>query len=298
MGPRNALAGYASHRLTTYLSSFSYPYISTAGARMKPKQIWNRVCRLAARTWAAFPVGANKQCCLCGRKVRRFLPYRDSWSGMPAVLKELSVVGSDIENFECPACGCHDRERHLLLYLRASGLLEMMSGSAILHLAPERHLQRIVAAANPRQYVLGDLYPAQVDVRRVDLQDIDFPEASFDFVIANHVLEHVNDDAKALREILRVLRPGGRAILQTPYASRLQTKLEDSRLHTEAQRLQAYGQEDHQRLYGADFADFVVSFGFVQQLSTHASLLAHMDPVRMGVNAHEPFLLFSKPELS
>jgi SAM-dependent methyltransferase len=213
---------------------------------------------------------------------------------MPAVLADAGVIGSDIENFECPACGCHDRERHLFLYLQASGLLKGVSGARVLHFAPEQHLQRLISRAAPSEYVLGDLYPMRAEVQRIDLMDIDAPDESFDLVIANHVLEHVNDDARSLREIFRVLRPNGRAILQTPYASLLPSKLEDLNIQSEKARLQAYGQEDHCRLYGADFPEFVASFGFVPMTASHASLLGEVNARRMGVNPQEPFLLFCK----
>jgi SAM-dependent methyltransferase len=251
---------------------------------------------LAIRASAVLPVRADRLCCICNRKVRRFLPYRSGWVAMPAVLADQAVVGSDIENFECPACGCHDRERHLYLYLQASGLLQELAGSSILHLAPETHLQALIKATMPREYVLGDLFPARRDIRRIDLMAIDGPPAHFDWVIANHVLEHVDDDVLALHEILRVLRPGGRAILQTPYASRLPTKFEDPTITSALARLQAYGQEDHCRLYGADFINYVASVGFVSMAAEHHALLPTTDARRMGVNAKEPFMLFSKPK--
>jgi len=263
---------------------------------MNNGHILARARHLAWRAWAASPIGARRWCCLCGQKVQRFLPYRGACSDMPAVLSEMHVIGSDVENFECPACGCHDRERHLLLYLRASGLITQMRSARILHFAPETQLQRQIAKAQPAEYVLGDLHPMRSDVRRLDLLAIDFPRDSFDFVIANHVLEHVSDDVQALREIRRVLRPGGFAILQTPYASHLQSKFEDADITSEPARLQAYGQEDHCRLYGADFPAFVASLGFVAKTATHATLLRDVDAARMGVNALEPFLLFGKPE--
>lgn len=262
---------------------------------MKLERALARVRHLAGRAWATTPIGAAFLCCICQRKVRRFLPYRGAWSGMPGVLTDAGVIGSDIENYECPACGCHDRERHLFLYLQACGMFANMAGWRILHLAPERHLHRLMARTAPREYVLGDLYPTRPEMRRVDLMDIDFADGHFDLVIANHVLEHVADDGRALREILRVLRPGGQAVLQTPFASRIATKFEDARITSEPDRLRAYGQEDHCRLYGADFADFVASFGFLSKTAQHAALLPAVDARRMGVNVLEPFLLFSKP---
>jgi SAM-dependent methyltransferase len=254
-----------------------------------------RLRHLFDRLAAGLPWQTRCHCTLCNRNVGRFLPYRDSWADMPAVLTEQDVIGSDIANFECPRCGCHDRERHLLLYLRASGLWSELATARVLHLAPERQLGRLMQGARPLLYVQGDLYPTRADIRRIDLMAIDFADASFDWVIANHVLEHVADDARALHEIHRVLRPGGRAILQTPYAARLARKREDAAIATDAARLAAYGQEDHCRLYGADFASHVASFGFIDTTAGHAQLLPDVDPKRAGVNPREPFLMFTKP---
>ena len=213
---------------------------------------------------------------------------------MPPVLAEQDVIGSDVENFECPACGCHDRERHLFMYLQASGLLQELSTARILHLAPERHLERLISMQDPLEYVRGDLHPARPGVLRVDLMGIDFPDARFDVLIANHVLEHVDDDSQSLREIWRVLRPGGHAILQTPFSARMPHKLEDASIATGAERLRAYGQEDHCRLYGADFIQFVASFGFEAKVASHETLLDGVNPRLTGVNDREPFLLFLK----
>ena len=252
--------------------------------------------RAARRLWARWPAGASRRCCLCGSAVRAFLPYRDGLASLPAVAVEADIVGSDVQNFECPACGCHDRERHLVLYLHAAGLLAAMKGARVLHFAPEPHLQRVIAAAAPAQYVRADLHPRQPGVNRLDLTAIAMPAASFDFVIANHVLEHVGDDALALSEILRVLCPGGHAVLQTPFAAARAGTFEDPRITGDAERLQAYGQEDHCRLFGADFDRRVVAAGFVSRVAQHAQLLPHVDARACGVNPREPLLLFAKPE--
>lgn len=263
---------------------------------MTPSELSRLVRRAAWRMQARWPVGARCRCCLCGARVRRFLPYRDGLASLPAIATEADIVGSDVENFECPACGCHDRERHLFLYLQAAGRIAAMRGARILHFAPEAHLQRVIVAAEPAEYVRADLHPRQPEVLRLDLTQIASPDRSFDLVIANHVLEHVDDDGRALREIFRVLRPGGHAVLQTPYAAGRPGKLEDPCIRGESERLAAYGQEDHCRLFGSDFVSHVASFGFAPRVVQHDTLLAHVDARQCGVNAREPLLLFAKPD--
>lgn len=262
---------------------------------MALKKIFRGIRHMGQRLNARWPVGAACLCCVCGRQVQRFLPYRDGLAGMPEVVVEADIIGSDVEHFECPACGCHDRERHLYLYLQATRLLAAMHDARVLHFAPEAHLQRLIASAVPAEYVRADLNPSRAGVRRLDLTAIDQPPDRFDFVIANHVLEHVADDTQALKEILRVLKPGGRAILQTPFAARRAMKFEDPRLIDPCARLHAYGQEDHRRLYGVDFVDYVCGAGFVSQVAAHTVLLPEVDSSRSGVNPREPLLLFAKP---
>lgn len=258
------------------------------GVKLLQRMLWRRL--------AAIPLGAGLRCAICTSRVHRFLPYRDGTRSIPPSLQALHIVGSDVENFECPVCHCHDRERHLLLYLRASTLLASMPGSRILHFAPEWHLQRYIRAAGPREYVLADLFPSNPAVVRMDLQEIPFPAGHFDFALANHVLEHVADDAQALREIFRVLKPGGRAILQTPYAEGLARSFEDPAIVTEEARMLAYGQEDHLRLYGRDFSTRVEASGLRSAIAAHDALLPDVDPIEAGVNREEPFLLFFKPD--
>jgi SAM-dependent methyltransferase len=262
---------------------------------MKLLRLLGAIKRAGWRILARMPLGAQYHCIICERKVQRFLPYRGGLADVPPLIRQLHVIGSDVENFECPACGCHDRERHLLLYLTAANLLLSMTGARILHFAPERHLRRFIRKAGPADYVLADLFPDAVDVRRMDVQAIPYPEDHFDFVLANHVLEHVQDDTQALREIFRVLRPGGHAILQTPYASGLTRMFEDPAICSQQASLHAYGQEDHRRLYGQDFVLRVETCGLCSKGGTHAALLRDLDAARMGVNSEEPFLLFQKP---
>lgn len=253
------------------------------------------IVQLARKHLARVALGGKHRCIMCERRVGRFLPYKGGWRGAPLLMSALEVVGSDLDHFGCPCCGAHDRERHLLLYMQATGLMDRMSGMEVLHFAPEAHLSRAIAQASPRSYRKGDLYPCTADVERIDLLAISAETESFDLVIANHVLEHVSDDLAAVREIRRVLRPGGYAILQTPFSAKLHRTWSDPGIDTDSARLQAYGQEDHVRLFGRDIFERFASVGLTGCGGSHESLLGTCDATKYGVNPLEPFFLFRRP---
>jgi len=101
----------------------------------------SRAIRLVSRGFAI--LGSAKLCYACNRRVGRFLPYRGGWKDVPPRIRALDVIGSDVENFSCPRCGAHDRERHLLMYFDRAGMWKRIAGAAVLHFAPERVLDEI-----------------------------------------------------------------------------------------------------------------------------------------------------------
>lgn len=213
---------------------------------------------------------------------------------MPPLLRALQMVGSDVDHFECPHCGASDRDRHLVLYLRSAGLTARVTGARVLHFAPEKHIAELILANRPSSYIQADKFPIRAGVVEMDLTHIAANDRSFDLVIANHVLEHVDDAQRALAEIYRVLANDGLAILQTPFASTLTRTFEDSGIQSGTARLHAYGQEDHVRLYGRDIDTVFTSKGLVSRVKTHQELLPQINAERYGVNPEEPFLLFQK----
>ena len=140
-----------------------------------------------------------------------------------------------------------------------------------------------------------DLYPWVPDMVKVDLLALPYAEDHFDLLIANHVLEHVEDDRRAVAEIARVLKPGGYAILQTPYSDVLERTWEDAGIRSGESRLEAFGQEDHVRLFGKDVFDRIAQQGLVAKVQSHKELLAGYSSYRFGLNEREPFFLFVKP---
>lgn len=202
------------------------------------------------------------------------------------------MVGSDLDCFACPQCGCNDRDRHLRLYLERTGLAGELAQSRILHFAPEPHLISWINSFGPALYVLADLSPPDDSVQRMDLEAIPFPDNHFNWVIANHVLEHVTNLARATEEIARVLRPDGKAILQTPWCKGLESTIEDPAVVSPDARLQLYGQEDHVRLFGRDVYRRIGASGLHAQPIEHAAVLADVDTTAYGINPEEDLMLF------
>jgi hypothetical protein len=234
-------------------------------ARRLVPRAWHPLFR-RARWW-----GLRHRCPVCGARVRRYLP-----EGYPIpVLSELDVVGGEHRAERCcPICHATTRSRLVWWYLASeSGILERPV--RLLHLAPEYCIARRLQAAPTVSYCAGDRdarrYAFVRGIVGLDATALPYPDARFDLVIANHVLEHIGDDWRALAEIRRVLRPGGLAILQVPVARRLAVTREDPAIVDPEEREAAYGQWDHVRLYGLDYPSRLEKAGFaVRELTEHA----------------------------
>lgn len=110
-------------------------------------------------------------------------------------------------------------------------------------------------------YETADLFQTKV-IHQVDIVRLPLSDASYDVVIANHVLEHIDDDRQAIREIYRVLRPGGTALLTTPINPSRTTTYENAAITKPIERQAHFNAADHRRFYGLDFADRLSEAGF------------------------------------
>jgi SAM-dependent methyltransferase len=151
----------------------------------------------------------------------------------------------------CWRCGSLERHRALALWLDRHPEL-LAAGARVLHVAPEPSLRPRLSAPG-LDYLAGDLHPGPGGVA-LDVTGLPFGDETFDAVVCNHVLEHVHDDAAAMGEIRRVLRPGGWASLMIPRAFRDVTD-EEPGIDDPAEQLRRFGQEDHVRVYGHDYVD-------------------------------------------
>jgi SAM-dependent methyltransferase len=234
------------------------------------------------------------QCCLCQHSVDHWLPHPHA-AQRSEFMKLMRTVGSDLSVYQCPACGCNDRDRHLRLYMEAVGVPAQLPGARVLHLAPEAHLERWIHGLQPSHYVRGDLHPTRPGHVKLNAEQLPFDDGSFDLIICNHVLEHVSQPERALAEFRRVLGPRSLLIAQTPFAPTLKKTFElDEPVTSDFAKL-FYGQEDHVRLFGADIVDYFRQAGFEGKPLTHDTVLPGIDPMVAGCNGLEPFFLFYTP---
>jgi SAM-dependent methyltransferase len=85
----------------------------------------------------------------------------------------------------------------------------------VLHFAPERIFEDWLASRPNLEYVSADLERERATVK-ADITAPPFPDESFEVILCSHVLEHVLDDRRAMRELYRVLRPLGWALVLVP----------------------------------------------------------------------------------
>jgi SAM-dependent methyltransferase len=234
----------------------------------------------------------DRICVLCHQPVVAWQPYVIRAEEISEFVLRVGSVGSNVERFGCPHCGSSDRERHLRLFFDRLGLFEKLTGASILHIAPEAGLSALLRQCNLSRYVKGDLFPADPSIQTINVEQIDFPDETFDMVICNHVLEHVERPSVALAEIRRVLKPGCRIVCQTPYAMRLSKTFEDPLLQTEQDRLFFYAQQDHVRMFARDIEDLIRAAGFSGRIVPNKDLLSDIDGEKYGINEREPFFDF------
>jgi SAM-dependent methyltransferase len=188
--------------------------------------------------------GNKVECPICEGKFRKFLPYGNK--------------GAD--NRLCPKC--LSLERHRLLWLYLKNKTNFFSAPLkVLHVAPEQSFIKRFKKLENLNYTTGDLISPLADVK-MDICKIPFNDNTFDVFICNHVLEHIDDEPKALSEIFRVLKSNGWAILQVPINPKLEETFEDSTITSQKDREKYFGQYDHVRFHGLDYPKRLEKAGF------------------------------------
>lgn len=207
-----------------------------------------------------------RRCPICGWRGRRF---RVS----PGTVRDRST---------CPRCASQQRHRHLWLWLTRETTLLSGRPLDVLHFAPEGGVaRRLRAASPPLRYRTADVAAGPGVDLVLDLQRLALHDDSVDVVLCSHVLEHVADDAAALSELRRVLRPCGWGVLQTPVRG-LET-IEEQPGDDPGLRLERFGQEDHVRVYGRDYLDRLRAAGFLAEPLLYRDEIPRIDADRFGL---------------
>ena len=188
---------------------------------------------------------------------------------------------------------CHSEERHrfVWLYLKKRTDLFISEKKQMLHIAPEYCLKKRFRKLFGNSYLTADLYDDNVMIR-MDITDIKFENKSFDIIFCSHVLEHVEDDRKALCEFYRVLKDDGWAIILVPIVG--EKTYEDPLMTSPKERLREFGQKDHVRLYGLDIIKRIQESGFNVQAINVEDIATTREAVKMGLTKAAGEIFFCK----
>jgi SAM-dependent methyltransferase len=225
------------------------------------------------------------------KNIRRVFRFFQKRLTKPAPGRHCPICERDSDHFgpyglspradaRCPVCGSLERHRMIWLFLKRKTDLFTKLPAKALHIAPERALEIKFRKVFGAGYLTADLLVGGVDLK-MDICNIEFPDDTFDFILCSHVLEHVPDDRKAMREFRRVLSRRGVAILLVPIIT--DKTFEDPTIEDPKERLRLFGQEDHVRSYGTDYMDRLIEAGFRVEKLSPADFLPKHDITRMGV---------------
>ena len=234
----------------------------------------------------------RRQCNMCGKSAALFYRHGEK----SPVFSQVRIVGGGVrKDSVCPNCHCIDRYRWV--YYVLEHFTDVMTAPCkVLHIAAEAGVAQNIRSRNPQcDYLTGDLQSRHADIK-VDVTDMSrFEDETFDYIIMNHVLEHVPDEAKAMSEIKRCLKKDGRAMLSFPMCLDQKT-FEDKSIVSEKERLIRYGQRDHCRLYGYDAGERLEGYGFKVTAYTAGKCLDAKDVERMGLIPEDTIYLCAKAD--
>ncbi len=205
-----------------------------------------------------------------GKSYRKFLPYG---------------YGKQRENALSPGTLSLERHRQMWLYLQNETDF-FTKNYKVLHIAPEQEFLRKFKKMKNLDYTSADLFSPIVDVK-ADILDLPFADESFDVVFCNHVLEHIEDDRKAMSELYRVMKKNAWGIFQVPMKNSLDKTYEDFTIKDPKERQKHFGQYDHVRWYGMDYFDRLKSVGFQTKPLFYSQKFPKEDIKKFGLMENE-----------
>jgi len=189
--------------------------------------------------------GLSRYCPVCKGRFRTFL----------------SVEGDAARpDARCPVCGVRERHRLVWAFFRRHTDLFAPWNKEMLHIAPEPYMRMVFEEDESIEYTSGDLTNEWRSNEKIDVTDIKYPQNTFDAIYCSHVLEHVQDDQRAMRELYCVLNTKGWAVLQVPISG--EETREDPSITDPEERRRLFGHRNHVRQYGQDYKDRLRAVGF------------------------------------
>ena len=201
-----------------------------------------------------FPGRMKRFCPCCGLKFRSFVTFR--YREHPDEF-DFARYERPRQDVLCPVCQSFPRHRILALWCEQH--MEMLRSAKILYFAQGKS-EAIWMKRNGVKIVTADLF-GEADLK-LDIQSTGLPDESYDVICCNHVLEHVDDFRVALKEMSRILRPGGSFLCSFPMDPKVELLDEDPSVRTEAERIRRFGQNDHKRVFGMKADRFLTEAGF------------------------------------
>lgn len=215
-------------------------------------------------------------CPCCGWHFRKFLPY--------GAMKR--------PNVGCPRCDSAERHRLLMLYLKNRTNL-FSDNLRVLHFAPEYIFQKSFESMPNLDYISADL-DSPLAMVKMDITNILYEDNSFDVILCSHVLEHVVDDQKAMRELFRVLKPGGWAILGSPMDLNRDKTFEDPSIASPEDQIRTFGYPGHVRIYGRDYKERLEKAGFTVRVDSYVRELSPDTIKKYGLMRDEDIYVCTK----
>jgi len=213
-----------------------------------------------------FYLGNSHQCAICDKKIRKFL---------------LNQRGEKL----CPNCGSMPRDRRLFAEFKKE--FSNRKEVKLLDFSPSRSLYRKLKKTKIIQYFPTDLSTDFISEYQYDITKIPKEDNFFDFIFCYHILEHIDDDAAAMKELYRVLKSKGKAFIQTPFIKG--DIYENKEVNTEEDRLKHFGQKDHVRIYSVNgLAGRLENAGFRVEIKTFE------EDIYFGLRQNETILLLTK----
>lgn len=219
--------------------------IISLATRIIPRHYLQHVSHFFLRIFSIFLRGNKFEDPINGKTYRKLLPY--------GRLKPR-------ENAIAPDSLSLERHRLMWLFLKDKTTF-FTDKLKFLHIAPEYCFIKIFKGMKNIDYTTGDLISPWADVK-MDVHDIPFDDNSFDIIMCNHVLEHVQDDRKVMKEFFRVMNKGGWGIFQVPIDTTREETFDDPTITDPKEREKHYWQDDHLRLYGLDYGKILSEAGF------------------------------------